>query len=377
MATTNERATSTPVARIRHETLLAFVVQAFVVLGVPPAAAEEAAGVLLLADVRGVESHGLARLPSYANRIRKGLVATDAPLTVIRETAATLALDASNGLGLVQAPRAMERCIAKADESGLCVAMVRGSNHFGIAGAYALQAAKRGLGGMAMTNASPLVVPTFGARPMLGTNPIAFAVPTGPRATDPPLVLDMATSAVAWGKIEVARRNGEEIPLGWAVDEVGNPTTDPFAARWLTPLGGDRPTSGHKGYGLATMVDVLCGPLAGANWSAHVSGSRGPDVPAGIGHFFVAWRIDAFRDPAEFYLDLASMLADLRSSPPAVGHEATGVIVPGDPELAAEAVSRDLGVPVSISVLRDLAHLADELGLPGRLDDAGMRDGHE
>jgi LDH2 family malate/lactate/ureidoglycolate dehydrogenase len=372
VATTNERATSAAVARIRHETLLAFVLEAFVALGVPPGDAEEAAEVLLLADVRGVESHGLARLPYYANRIRKGLVAIDAPLAVVRETAATLAFDANNGLGLVQAPRAMERCIAKAEVTGLCFATVRGSNHFGIAGAYALMAARRGLGGMAMTNASPLVVPTFGARPLLGTNPIAVAVPTGPRPDDPPLVLDMATSAVAWGKIEVARRKGEEIPLGWAVDELGTPTTDPFAARWLTPLGGERATSGHKGYGLATMVDVLCGPLAGASWSANISGSRGPDVPAAIGHAFIAWRIDAFRDPEEFYRDLASMLGELRSSPPAVGHEATGVIVPGDPELAADAASRKFGVPVSTSVRRDLSRLAEELGLERRLDEDGL-----
>jgi LDH2 family malate/lactate/ureidoglycolate dehydrogenase len=358
-----ELATARQVARFPLERLQAYVEEVLVALGLGRGDAAEAADVLLLADLRGVDSHGLARLSYYANRLRRGLIAVDAELRVLRESAATLALDAANGFGLIQAPRAMARCLEKAEASGLCFATVRGSNHFGIAAAYALMAARRGLGGIAMTNASPLVVPTFGARPMLGTNPIAIAVPTGSGPDAPPLVLDMATSTVAWGKIQVARQDGAAIPAGWAVDEDGRPTTDPFAARWLTPLGGERSSGGHKGYALATMVDVLCGPLAGAAWSAHISGMRGPEVPAAIGHAFLAWRIDAFRDPEEFFLDLGAMLAELRATPPIAGHEATGVLVPGDPELAAEAGNRALGVPVRAAVLADLRRLADELGL--------------
>lgn len=326
--------------------------------------ARRAAETLVVADLRGVDSHGVARLPMYADRLQRGLIAADASLTVLRESAATLALDANNGFGLTLAPDAMARCIAKAEASGLCLTTVRHSNHFGIAGYYALMAAQRGLGGLAMTNASPLVVPTFGAAPMIGTNPLAIAVPTG---DGPPLVLDMATSAVAWGKVEVARRAGTAIPLGWAVDATGAATGDPLAARWLTPLGGERATCGHKGYGLAVMVDVLCGPLAGSAWSAHVSGSRGAAQPANIGHTFMAWRIDAFRDPEAFYADLRTMLAELRETPPAPGHADTGVLVPGDPEIAAEAASRRLGVPIQRPVLAELEALAARVRVPFNL----------
>ncbi len=348
--------------------LTEFAAALLVGMGVPAEDAGPAADLLLLADLRGVDSHGVARLPFYAARFRRGLIRADAELRVLREGPVTLAFDAGDGFGLTQAPLAMERCIAKAEETGLCLATVGHSNHFGIAGAYALMAARHGLGGMAMTNASTLVVPTFGAQPMLGTNPIAVAVPTSPDGATPPLVLDMSTSAVAWGKIEVARRAGSQIPLGWAVDEAGVPTTDPFAARWLTPLGGPRETSGHKGYGLGLIVDLLCGPLAGAAWGAHVLGSRGPNRPANVGHAFMAWRIDAFRDLDEFFADLGAMLAELRATPPAPGHEATGVLVPGDPEARAEAVNRRLGVPVRPPVVEELRTLASELGVPFDLD---------
>jgi len=348
--------------------VVGFVASVLDALALPPAAARQAAEMLVVADLRGVDSHGVARLPSYAVRLQRGLINRDATLTTLRETAATLAFDANNGFGLTLAAEAMGRCIAKAETSGLCMATVRRSNHFGIAGYYALLAARRGLCGIAMTNASPLVVPTFGAAAMLGTNPIAVAVPT---ADGPPVVLDMATSAVAWGKVEVARRAGHAIPLGWAVDEAGAPTSDPFAARWLTPLGGERETSGHKGYGLGVIVDALCGPLAGAAWSAHVAGSRAAPRAANIGHVFMAWRVDAFREPAEFFADLEAMLAELRATPAAAGHEATGVLVPGDPEEAAEAAARRLGVPIARPVLAELAALAAELGVPFPLVEIG------
>lgn len=357
-----EAATRFPLDRLR-----AFVIAVFEVFGMERRRAETAADSMLIADLRGIDSHGVARLPYHALRARRGFVDLAAELTVLRESASTLALDANNGPGLVLAPEAMERCIAKADASGICLATVRRSNHFGIAGYYALLAAKRGLCGVAMTNSSPLVVPMFGARGMLGTNPLAVAVPTG---DGPPLVLDMSTSTVAWGKIEIARRAGAAIPAGWALDEFGLPTTDPLAARWLTPLGGERITSGHKGYGLGVVVDLLCGPLAGAAWGAQISGAGGRLGVSGIGHTFMAWRIDAFRDPDAFYADVAALIADLRTTPPAPGYEATGVLVPGDPEVAAEARNRAEGVPVKAEVLAELRLLAAEWGVAFSLDDA-------
>ncbi|HET7093900.1 MAG TPA: Ldh family oxidoreductase [Thermomicrobiales bacterium] len=348
--------------RVPRERLADWTARAFVALGASNDDARRAVEILVTADERGVESHGLARLPYYAGRIRAGLIDLDAALTVEREGPATLAFAAHNGLGLVLAPQAMERTIAKASEIGLCMTTVGGANHFGIAGAYAAMAARAGLGGMAMTNATPLVVPTFGARAMVGTNPLAFAVPTGPAGT-PPLVIDMATSTVAWGKIEIARRAGAAVPLGWALDEAGAPTADPFAAHWLTPLGGDRETCGHKGYSLAVLVDTLCGPLAGAAWGVGIGGIRGDARPANLGHWFLAWRIDAFRDPDAFYADVNALLAELRASPTAPGAPCA-VLAPGDPEIAAERDSRAHGVSLAAPVVAELRALADSLDLP-------------
>ncbi len=191
----------------------------------------------------------------------------------------SLALDANDGTGLVQGPRAMARCIEKAQESGLCMTTVRGSNHYGIAGHYALMAVEAGLIGMAMTNSGSLTAPTFGAKPMLGSNPIAFAVPMGPGKD--PFVLDMSTSTVSFGKIEIAQRARKPLPNGWAIDHDGYPTNDPFAMGAIMPLGGDRSTSGHKGYGLGMMVDMLCGPMGGGSTSWMIAdGIRSENPPA-------------------------------------------------------------------------------------------------
>lgn len=356
------------ISRFEHAQLSVFVASILTAYGLPPATAETAATFLLIADLRGVESHGIARLPYYASRFKRGLVNTSASLAVVRESTSTLVLDAQNGFALALAPQAMAACIAKAEVSGLCLTTVRGSNHFGIAGAYAMMATAQGLGGMAMTNSSPLVVPTFGSVAMLGTNPIAFAVPRSRDPEVPPLVVDLATSTVAWGKIEVARRSNSPIPAGWALDESASPTTDPHAARYLTPLGGERLTGGHKGYALATMVDVLCGPLAGASWSVRISGARGDDIAAGIGHVFMAWRIDAFRDPGEFFAEIDDMVEHLRDTPPINDDLDRSVIMPGDPELAAEATNRRLGVPVRTEVLAELRGLAADIGVEFTLD---------
>lgn len=347
--------------RVPEPALAAFIAAAFAAVGVGDDAAEVAARALITADLRGVESHGIARLPGYLKRIDEGKIDPHARLTVDRETPSTLAMSANNGIGLVMAPEAMARCIARAEATGICLATVRRSNHFGIAGTYAAMAAERGLGGMAMTNASRLVVPTFARDPMLGTNPLAFAVPTG---SGQPLVLDMSTSTVAWGKIEIARRAGLPIPSGWAVDTTGQPTTDPFQVAGLTPLGGERITSGHKGFGLSVMVDVLCGPLSGNAWSHQIAPSFADGPFPGIGHLFLAWRIDAFRDPEEFTAEIDGMLAELRAAPVREGLSGSRVVVPGDPEADAERANRELGIPVRHEVLSELRAAAGQHGVP-------------
>ncbi|MBA2246799.1 MAG: Ldh family oxidoreductase [Chloroflexia bacterium] len=365
---TSRSETNTPDGfRIAESHLVAFIATAFAAARLTPDEATTAARALVTADLRGVESHGVARLPGFLRRLGEGLIDPHARLTVDRESPSTLALCANNGLGLIVAGEAMERCIAKAETTGICVTTVRQSNHFGIAGTWAAMAAERGMGGMAMTNASRLVVPTFGKAPMLGTNPIAFAVPTG---SGRPLVLDMSTSTVAWGKIEIARRAGLPIPEGWAFDIDGRPTTVAADVKGLAPLGGNRVSSGHKGYGLSVMVDVLCGPMSGNAWSFDIAPSFSTGMSPGIGHFFMAWRVDAFREPAEFTAEIDAMLDSLRTAPVGEGQPSDRVLVPGDPEAEAEERNRRLGIPIRDEVLAELRAAVEPLGVPFTLTGA-------
>lgn len=313
---------------------------------------------LVKADLRGVASHGLGRLAGFVHRLQTGMEDPNAELTVDRESPSTLALDGSNGLGLLIGPKAMRMTIERARTTGICLTTVRNSNHFGIAGTYAVMAAEEGMGGMAMTNATRLVVPMFGREPRLGTNPIAFAAPT----PGDPFVLDMSTSTVPWGKIEIARRAGLPIPEGWAVDAEGTPTTDPLRVKALTPLGGTREMCGHKGYGLGLMVEVLCAQLSGNVWSNQIARMHEQTVPPGTGHMFMAWRIDAFRDLDEFKAEMGGMIRELRETPTA--EDATGpVLIPGDPEAEAERRNRDEGIPVAPGLRLELHELARELGI--------------
>lgn len=339
-----------------------FVAEVFTRLDVPETAAQRAAAQLVIADVRGVWSHGVARLTMYVEQIETGTIIPRAELTVERETATTTVFNANSGLALALAPQAMDACIVKAQEMGVAMVTVNNSTHFGIAGSYAMTAATQGLGGMAMTNAGPFVVPTGGRVPMLGTNPIAFSVPLGPN--DPPFVFDMATSAIAYGKLENARRTGKPLAHGLVVDETGLPETDPYIAKYLMPLGGEQKTSGHKGYGLAVMVETFCGPLAGALWGTHLASVQRIGVRPGLGHAFMAWRIDAFRDPDEFAGELRQLLAELRATPPAAGYETTGVLAPGDPENTATAISESLGIDLHPTIWKELEELSIRLGVP-------------
>lgn len=346
--------------RFVEDELATLVQKLFEASGVGTEAARQATNALLLADLRGIESHGVARLPGYVRRLRNGRIDANAELTVDRETPSTVAFNANNGLGLTAARRAMTRCIAKAEETGICMATVRRSNHFGIAGTYALMAAEHGLGGMAMTNSSAIVVPMFGKESMLGTNPLAFAVPTGSL----PFCLDMSTATVAFGKIEMARRAGLPIPAGWGLDGDGRTTTDPHAVQGLSPLGGTSEMCGHKGYGLGLMVEIFCSHLATNAWSHEIGASYDSDAPTeGTGHAFVAWRIDAFRDLDGFKRDIDGMLATLRACKVSDEHPGKQVLIPGDPESEAEMKNRELGIPVRRTVLREMAEVAGECGV--------------
>src|ERR1700716_703560 len=279
------------------EVLREFSTRIFLHFGVPQADAEQAADVLASADLRGIDSHGVARLTSYSDLLSEGLINPTPKIKILRSTPSTATIDGDNGLGLVVGPQANEIAMDMAEKAGSGWVSVRNTNHFGIAGYYVLRALERDLIGWAMTNSTMLVAPLWGAERMLGTNPIAIAFPG---KEEPPIVIDMATSAVAYGKIEIARRCGEPIPEGWAIDAAGRPATDPqavFDGGALLPVGSTRELGGHKGYALGMMVDVLSAVLSGANWgpfapSFAIDQTPSGSVGAGIGHFFGALRID-------------------------------------------------------------------------------------
>src|ERR1700674_3663958 len=290
-------------AKVFHiDALREFSTRIFLHFGVPNEDAVQAADVLASADLRGIDSHGVARLYSYFGMLSEGHINPKPRITTVRSTLSTATIDGDNGLGLVVGPQANRIAMDMADKAGSGWVSVRNTNHFGIAGYYVLQSLERDLIGWAMTNSTKLVAPLWGAERMLGTNPIAIGFPG---KEEPPIVIDMATCAAAYGKIEMARRKGEAIPAGWAIDNEGRATTNPddmVAGGALLPLGSDRDRGGHKGYGLGIMVDVLCGVLSGANWGPFTPPfALRQEIPSrsvghGIGHFFGAMRIDGFLD---------------------------------------------------------------------------------
>lgn len=328
------------------------------------------AEVLVASDLRGHESHGVSRLEQfYVRPLLTGQI-NARPRSVVRhETAATIVIDADNGLGQPAARRAMDRCIEKAREAGMCMAIIRHSNHFGIAGYYAMQALAHEMIGISCTDAGPLAVPTGGRAAMLGSNPIAFAAPAGKNR---PFVLDMATSVVPIGKVEVRARREAPLPIGWAVDEEGQPTTDASSVLdrlrrdlpgGLMPLGGL--DAGHKGYGLSMMVEILCSVLAGAR--AHLGDPRAfsDGEPMDVNHMVAAIDIAAFGAVAEYKRDMDTYIDGMHQVPPAPGVDR--VRVAGEPEFEAEEERRRRGIPLHESVVASLRALGVELGVAMRL----------
>lgn len=369
--------TSTAPCLFPAERLQRFAEQVFLHHHVPPEQAAEASRLLVLSDLRGIDSHGISRLPTYALRLAEGTVNPTPTLRIVRRTAATATVDGDNGLGLVVGPWANRLAMEMADETGAGWVAVRNSNHFGIAGYYVLQAIERGLIGWAMTNATGWVAPLWGAERRLGTNPIAVGFPAG---EETPVVIDMATAAVAYGKIQIALREGKAIPHGWAADREGNDTTDPGAVDaggTLLPLGGNRQQGGHKGYCLASLVDILCGVLSGANWGPFVPsffprpGESSESVGPGVGHFFGALKLDGFIDPDEFRSRLDHWVRVFRATRPAAG--TNGPMIPGDPERQATAERRRHGVPLLPVVVDSLRQLASETGVPLEDPPEGMQ----
>lgn len=352
---------------ISESDLRTFTQNIFLSMGCSNEHAALAADVLLLSDLRGIDSHGVARLIGYVRLWENKRINANPNITIVHETPTTATIDGDAGLGLVVAPFAMSLAIQKAEQYGSGWVSVRNSNHFGIAGYHTLMAVEKDMIGFAMTNASPLVAPTFSNERLLGTNPMCYAFPAGKY---PPVVIDMATSAAANGKLEIAQRLGKQVPEGWIQDKEGNFTTDPHALKTggsLLPLGSDREHGSHKGFGLSATVDILSAVLSGANYGPWVPpfvaflDPPADPVGLGIGHFVGAMRVDGFRPVDEFKIHLDNWITRFKSASTIDPDQK--VIIPGEPELEAETDRKKNGIPLVDAVVNDLNTLAEKFGI--------------
>lgn len=337
--------------------------------GMPADLAAITAELMAQTDLLGVDSHGISMLPAYEDKRAAGTLRLDARPSIVREGGSSALIDGMGGLGHPVSAQAMRLACDKALEHGVGAVAVRNSHHFGAAGVYARMAVERGLVGLVTSSATTLIlVPTHGAMPMLGTNPIAFAAPA---AQNEPLVLDMATTTVAANKVKVYDYHGKTLPSGWAVDGQGTPITDSAQAMHfifkraeggLTPLGGTAAMSSHKGYGLALMAQVLGGTLGGSSLAVRQQALRKPGDPDDVGHFFLALNPDAFRDAGSFEDDLDELIDTMRDTPPA--NAAQPVLVPGDPEVAARDERIRSGVALAPALIERLAAICERSGAP-------------
>ena len=358
-----------PVEQVREQILQ--VLQAW---GMDEDLAHTTAGLMAQTDLLGIDSHGISMLPSYEEKWRAGSLRLDARAQVVRDGGASALIDGMGGLGYPVAAQAMHLAVDKALEHGVGAVSVCNSHHFGAAGVYARIAVERGVVGLVTSSANGIImVPTRGAMPMLGTNPIAFGAPA---AHNEPFVLDMATTTVAANKVKVYDFLGKPLPPGWAVDGQGGAVTDADAAMQfifkhpeggLTPLGGTPAMSSHKGYGLAMMAQILGGTLSGSAFAARRAPTRKPGEPDDVGHFFLALNPDAFRAAGSFESDMDDMIDSLHDTPPANPDEP--VLVAGEPEAAERARRLRTGIPISAALAERLRGICERAGTPYLLDD--------
>lgn len=335
--------------RVREGGLREAVCGIFSALGVPES--EEIADHLVLANLRGVDSHGVSRVGIYAKRLELGLVSKQTRVEVVRETPVSALVDGGNGSGIVVASRAMELAMEKAGESGIGAVCVRRSNHCGMLAAYTQRAMERGLISLATTSAPAHMAPWGGSERFFGTNPLSYGVPAGEEID---IVFDMASSNVSRGKIILAAKNGHRIPLGWAIDSDGRETTDPEAALegLVLPLGG------AKGSGIAFLVEVLSSILSGANFGPHIPPLYDDfDSEQDVGHFFLAMRPDLFVPLEEFTTRMDYMIREVREAGVAEGHER--IYLPGEIELERETERRREGIPLYPEVVRELEVISE------------------
>ena len=348
-----------------------FMVEVLKASGVPEEDAAVCADVLITADKFGIDSHGFNRLkPIYFDRIRDGILNPVTRFEVVRETPTTAVVDGHNGMGHVIAKRAMQMAIDKASALGMGMVAVRNSTHYGIAGYYALMAASADMIGITGTNARPSIAPTFGVENMLGTNPLTFGMPTD---EDFPFLLDCATSVSQRGKIELYARHNKPLPKGWVIDENGESKSDPVQVlkdlvaekAALAPLGGiGEETAGYKGYGYATVVEILSAALQSGSYMKMLMGfDQGKKVPYPLGHFFIAIDINAFVDPADFRKTTGDILRELRASRKMPGQER--IFTAGEKEHLVWLERRNKGIPLNSALQAEVKQLARELSIPG------------
>jgi L-2-hydroxycarboxylate dehydrogenase (NAD+) len=325
------------------------------------------ADVFLAGELRGHSSHGMIRIRDYYELWKSGRINTNPVVKIIHESPSTAVVDGDNSVGMIGARKSMEIAIEKAAKAGTGWVATRNSNHFGIAGYYAMMALEHDMIGICLTNANPLVAPTFSISRMMGTNPIAVAVPA---KSQPPFIADFATTPVARGKLAVAEKKGEKVPFGFVQDKTGNPSDDPAILKSggsMLTLGGDRIHGSHKGYCLSAIVDIFSAVLGGANFGPFVPPSVAylpvleKKTGEGTGHFFGAMRIDAFQNAGEFKSKMDEWIVTFRSAKPAEGQEK--VLIPGDPEREAEISNLRDGISLVPAVKDDLVLIAKELGI--------------
>jgi len=355
---------------LSHETLRQFMKDCFVAVGVPQDDAHTCADVLITADLLGIDSHGVGRLkPIYIDRILAGQISPRTEIEIVRETPTTAVIDGHNGMGQVIGKRSMEIAIEKAKTYGMGMVAVRNSNHYGIAGYYVRMAASAGMIGITGTNARPSIAPTFGVENMLGTNPLTFGIPTDEEF---PFMLDCATSITQRGKIEVYARLNKTMPKGWVIDENGNSKTDPHEVlddlvkgkAALLPLGGmGEEMGGYKGYGYATVVEILSAALQqGAFLKALTGIENGKKVPYRLGHFFIAINVEAFTDLASFTKTTGEILRSLRNSKKAPGYNR--IYTAGEKEYEIMKKRLVEGIPLDEEEQKDMITLRDQFHLP-------------
>jgi LDH2 family malate/lactate/ureidoglycolate dehydrogenase len=344
--------------RVSFADLKAFCCRAYVTAGVPTVEAEIVADLLVRSDLRGVETHGVTRLPIYIQRLQKGYVRKDCQLTTIKDKGPTAFLEAHGSMGHLVAYRAMERAIEKAEEYGIGWVSVKDSGHFGVAGLFPMMAVKKDFIGYIVSNSAPMMFPSGGRERIIGNNPMAYAIPADQY---PPIVLDFSLGVVSSGKLILARKKGEKIPLGWAVDKEGLPTDDPYegyeAGGSLLPVGD------HKGYGMVLVHEMLTAVLTGGKWTRRIKSLYQEDETGiqGTCHSFGVIDPDCFIGRDEFKREMDSYIKSIKES--ARARNCSEILVPGEPELRTETERLKHGIPLAQATMDELAVLGESLGI--------------